>query len=55
MSVPYYRTMSCINLRLAIGLQDSHIEGTGVGGMHTWASVSQIGSSREHNGIAVIT
>jgi hypothetical protein len=47
--------MSRMNLRFAIGLQDNYVEGTGVGETHTWASVSQVGSSRELNGIAIIT
>jgi hypothetical protein len=54
MSVRYYRTMSCMNLQFAIGLQDNHIEGTGVGKTHTWANVSQVGSSTEQNGITII-
>jgi hypothetical protein len=54
MSVRYYRTMSCMNLRFAIGLHNNHIEGTGVDKTHTWAEVSQVGSSRELNGIAII-
>jgi hypothetical protein len=54
MSSRCHRTMSCTDLRFEIGLQDNHIEGTGVGKTHTWANVSQVGSSRELNGIAII-
>jgi hypothetical protein len=54
MSSRCHRTMSCTDLRFAIGLQDNHIEGTGVGKTHIWANVSQVGSSRELNGIAIV-